>query len=115
MSPYKHTLSSIKEWGGSYDDYYEIHEFLDSTKLHYDDLRHRSILHNTFGIGICEKLFGSFITNTDGKNVEVRYIAQKHIQEDLGFVPTLKDWCGNIVVKDWMSGKYETITKTIEV
>lgn len=115
MSPYKHSLSSVEKWGGKWEFYYDIHEFLDSTKLHFDDFRHRSILHNTFGIGICEKIFGAAIDNGDGKMIEVRYIAQKHIQEDLGFVPTLKDWCANIQIKDWMSGKYETITKTIEV
>lgn len=115
MSPYKHALSSAEKWGGTYWDYMPIHRFLDSSKLHFDDFRHRAVLHSTFGIQLCEQFFGDTITNNDGKQVEVRYIAQKHIQEDLGFVPTLKDWMGNIKAEEWMTGKFETITKTIEV
>lgn len=100
-SPYKHALNSVQKWGGKYEDYLPIHEFLDSTKLHLTTWQHRAILHNTFGVGLCEQLFGPFIVNSDGKEIETRYIAIQHITEDCGFVPTIKDWVNDIPVKNF--------------
>src|SRR4051812_14400375 len=91
-SPYRHALSSAKKWGGKWEDYIAIHRFIDGTKLHLETWQHRAVLHNTFGIGICEQVFGDVIVNSDDKEVEVRYIAIRHIEEDCGYVPTIKEW-----------------------
>jgi hypothetical protein len=114
MSPYKHAEKSVEHFGGQIDDYLEIHKFLDSTKTHTTDNSHRAILHNSFGIDICERIFGDVIRNSDKKAVEVRYIVIKHIEEDLGFVPTVKDWCSEINKKSWMTGniKKQTVHKS---
>lgn len=115
MSPYIHAVNSAKKWGGIWEDYIEIHDFLDSTKTHHVDNSHRMILHNSFGIEVCEKIFGFIVSNSNGKNVEVRYIVIKHIEEDLGFVPTLQDWCKELNKKSWMTGnniKKVTVFKT---
>jgi primase-polymerase (primpol)-like protein len=98
-SPFKHAENSVDKWGGCIDDYLPIHNFLDSTKLHLATWQHRAILHNTFGVGICEQIFGSVINNSDGKNVEVRYIAIKHIEEDCGIVPTIEQWLNDLKPK----------------
>jgi hypothetical protein len=79
------------------------------TKTHYVGYQHRAILHNTFGIYICERIFGPYITNSDGNKVETRYIVINHIKEDLSFVPTVKEWVSNIPFKPWMNG--ETIAQ----
>lgn len=99
MSPYKHALSSALKWGGVVDDYLDIHRFLDSTKLHLETWQHRAVLHNTFGVGICEMIFGDTITNSDGKEIEVRYVAINHIKEDCGHVPTIKEWLHDLKPK----------------
>jgi hypothetical protein len=117
MSPLVHSELSVKSFGGKLEDYLEIHEFLDMTKTHYVGYQHRAILHNTFGIYICERIFGPYITNSDGNKVETRYIVINHIKEDLSFVPTVKEWVSGIPFKPWMNG--ETIaqkhnTKNIE-
>lgn len=104
MSPYYHAVSSAKKWGGGWNDYIHIHDFLDSTKTHHVDNSHRMILHNSFGIEICERIFGHLVINSALKHVEVRYIVIKHIEEDLGFVPTIQDWCKELNKKDWMTG-----------
>lgn len=91
-SPYKHSLSSVEKWGGNIEAYLPIHEFLDSTKLHLATWQHRAVLHSTFGVGIVEQVFGITIDNGKGKQVETRYIAIRHIKEDCGIVPTVKDW-----------------------
>jgi primase-polymerase (primpol)-like protein len=98
-SPYKHALNSVQKWGGKLEAYLPIHEFLDSTKLHLATWQHRAILHNTFGVGICEQIFGNVIDNGEGRLVEVRYIAIKHIEEDCGFVPTVKEWLHDLKPK----------------
>ena len=98
-TPSKHTLNSISKWGGSIEDYEEIHNFLDSSKFHIWNWRHRAIYHHTEGIKLCEKLFGYTITNSDGVLVDVREIASKHIIEDCGIVPTIQDWLHDLKPK----------------
>jgi len=99
MSPYKHSLDSVKKFGGIWEDYIEIHNFLDSSKLHLATWQHRAVLHSTFGVGICEQVFGPVITNSEGKIVEVRYIAIQHIIDDCGKVPTIQDWLHDLKPK----------------
>lgn len=102
MSPWVHAKNSAKKWGGSPENYLPIHEFLDSTKLHETNWSHRMILHNTFGVGLCEQLFGPIIINDEGKEVEVRYIAIQHIQEDFGGkVPTIRECLEGLPPKKW--------------
>lgn len=91
---------SKKKFGGSPDDYVNIHKFLDSSKLFYFHLKHRLLLHNTFGIELCIEKFGDFLHNSDGQVVLVRDIAAEHCKEDLyGKVPTLNDWFLNYDAK----------------
>jgi hypothetical protein len=64
--------------------------------------KHRAILHNSFGMLLAEQVFGDYVTNSDGKMVEVRQIAYDHIYEDCGFIPTVEDWLKHIQVQPWM-------------
>ena len=117
MVPYDHALLSTHRWGGRPEDYMNIHNFLDCTKGHYCKPAHRLILHNAFGMLLCEEMFGSVIQNSDGNEIAVREIARMHIVEDLGRVPTLQDWLENVDVQPWMlgiSGKHAEILKTIK-
>lgn len=101
---YHHALSSAKRFGGQASDYQAIHDFLDSSKIAYADFRHRALLHNTFGIFVAERVFGHFITNSDGKQVPVRVIAEQHVREDCnGHIPTPQEWLDTIKVKEWMN------------
>jgi hypothetical protein len=47
------------------------------------------VLHNSFGVGLCEDKFGFYLTNSEGKKVSVRKVAEEHVIEDLGFIPSL--------------------------
>jgi len=89
MTPLTHAKNSVKLFGGKLEDYLSIHLWFDATKLHVADLRHRVVLHNSFGIGLCEQVHGVYLVNSDGKNVAVRKIAEQHVKEDLGFIPSL--------------------------
>jgi hypothetical protein len=37
-----------------------------------------------------------------GKKVPVRLIAERHIKEDLGWIPSFQDWIVHIKAQDWM-------------
>lgn len=89
MKPLLHAKISVKKWGGTVECYLPIHNFFDQTKGHLPDARHRMILHNSFGIMLCEQVFGVYIVNSDGKDVSVRDIAEQHVVDDLGMIPTL--------------------------
>ena len=105
--PYHHALSSVKKFGGKPEDYQAIHDFFDSSKAHYANWRHRAVLHNSFGIYLAERIFGTTITNSNGKQIPVRLIGEQHITEDLGIIPTVADWMRAISdpsqQKPWMT------------
>lgn len=105
MKPFVHAKASVKRYGGIIEDYLPIHDWFDSTKSAYADTKHRAILHNTFGIYLCEQVFGHTITNSDGKIVHVRNVAEDHVAEDCGFIPTIENWLKNLPNEDWMRGK----------
>lgn len=104
MKPFLHAKGSVSRWGGKPEDYMPIHDFIDSTKIAMPDLRHRAVLHNAFGCFLVERLFGHTITNSDGREVSTRDIAENHIIEDIGFLPSLEDWLDDIPIQKWHGG-----------
>ena len=100
--PYHHAISSAKTYGGKWEDYILIHNWFDETKAHYPDMRHRALRHHAEGIFWCEQIFGVVITNSEGKNVPVRFIGEQHIKEDIGFIPTIKQYLDNMSTEGWM-------------
>lgn len=105
MKPYLHAKVSVSKWGGQPEDYQAIHDFLDSSKSAHADMRHRAILHNTLGCYIAERVFGINITNSDGRLVSVRDIAEQHIIDDMGRIPSLSDYLNDMPFYDWLGGK----------
>jgi hypothetical protein len=100
--PYHHALSSVKQFGGIVEDYLEIHNWFDATKAYMGDVRHRALRHHTLGIFDCEKIFGEVIVNSDNKSIPVRVIAEQHVYEDLGKIPTPQDWLDEMRKSAWM-------------
>lgn len=103
MKPLLHSKNSVKRYGGNIDDYIQIHDFFDSTKAAYPNIKHRCILHNSFGIFLAERVFGTYITNSDNKKVSVRDIGEDHVIEDLGHIPTIEKWLQNMEIEHWMN------------
>lgn len=100
-----HSKSSARRWGGIPEDYAPIHKFLDQSKLYIADWRHRALLHNTFGIALCEQFFGDLYTRpSDGQLVSTRAIAEQHILEDLNAIPTPAEFLREMPVRRWMNG-----------
>lgn len=113
MNTVYHARASAAKWGGTYVDYMPIHEFIDSSKASVPDMRHRSMLHSSWGIYLVAKVFGDVYT-VGRKEIPTRLIAEQHILEDLGFIPTMADWTDNMTLKPWMSGatKKRTVSAT---
>ena len=112
MKAFNHCKSSVKYVGGKEKDYHKIHAWFDESKNYYADIRHRALRHHTQGIKECEMKFGIVINNSDGKDIPVRSIAEQHIREDLGFIPTVQDCVINIKPTSWMaSTKKNTLKK----
>ena len=104
MKPVVHARLSAKKYGGVPEDYIAIHDFLDSTKAALPDIRHRAILHSSFGIFIVERVFGHVVTNSVNRQVCVRDIAEDHVKEDLGTIPTIERWLKKLPIEPWMAG-----------
>lgn len=103
--PFIHAKSSVRRYGGVPEDYIDIHQFMDSSKAALPDVRHRAVLHSAFGCFIVEQMFGKSKVNSDGKEFSPRDVAEDHIIEDLGFIPTLEHWLGNMKIQEWMGGR----------
>jgi hypothetical protein len=114
--PLYHSISSVKKFGGKIDDYICLHSWFDETKMHYPDMRHRALRHHAEGIFWCEEKFGTYIINSDGKMVPVRAIGEQHCIEDIGFIPTIKDYLDNMTQQNWMykPGEGRKVLKAIQ-
>lgn len=108
MKPFLHAKISAKKFGGQPNDYIDIHDFIDHTKECLPDVRHRALLHNAFGCFMVEKVFGHVRINSDGREYSPRDVAEAHIIEDLGFIPTVQDYLKNMSMEGWMSGTMKT-------
>lgn len=105
MKPFLHSKCHAKRWGGEPEEYLEIDDFLDQTKAHFPDMRHRAMLHNSWGIFMAEQWFGHNIVLSTGKEVSVRDICEAHVLEDLGFIPTIQDYLTEMPFYDWLGGR----------
>lgn len=103
--PIHHAESSARKFGGEAHEYLPLHQFLDGSKEHMADFRHRALRHHSEGIFMLEKLFGVTITLSTGRVLPVRFVGEQHVLEDLGRVPTVQDWLLKIPPESWMLGR----------
>lgn len=117
MNSVYHAKSSARKWGGRWEDYLSIHEFVDSSKQFVGDFGHRALLHSTWGCWLAEEIFGPIMPvlteNGNIRDVPVREIVEQHILEDLGWLPSPGDYLQHMERKQWMSGKVR-VTKTLD-
>lgn len=104
MKPFLHARGSVAKWGGKPEDYMHIHDFIDSSKMCMPDMRHRAALHNAFGCYLVERVFGHTLVNSEGREVSTRDVAEQHIIQDLGFLPSLEDFLDELPMSSWHGG-----------
>jgi len=102
MNPWHHALSSAAKHGGKPEDYLPVHHFLDASKAHFGDFRHRALRHHTEGIFLAERVLGVTLTNSAGRVIPTRFIGEQHVKEDLGRIPSLQDWLQHLQPEPWM-------------
>ena len=51
---------------------------------------------------MAEQVFGITLTNSAGRVVPVRFVAEQHITEDLGRISSFADWARCIRPEPWM-------------
>ncbi len=112
-NPYHHSLSSVKKWGGCASDYIKMHDWFDASKEMHGDFRHRPMRHHSKGIFELERVFGNTITLSSGRVIPTRWIGEQHVQEDLGWIPSLSDWLKCIQPQAWMN-KPQKLSKQLE-
>ncbi len=100
--PYHHALSSVRRYGGLVEDYIGLHSWFDQSKMLIADFRHRALRHHAEGIFLAETLFGTTLTLSSGRILPVRWIAEQHVREDLGRIPSFADWVRAIRPEPWM-------------
>ena len=115
MTPYMHAVSSSKKFGGKPEDYIHIHEWFDCTKQYTGDFTHRAMRHHAAGIQWCIEKFGHYLEIH--RNIPMKLIAEQHVIEDCGFIPTIQDWLKPIQEKpvDWMLKVKVKSTNTLEI
>ena len=99
---YHHALSSVRQWGGTVDEFLPVHDFFDESKRISADFRHRALRHHAEGIYLAERIFGITLTLSTGRVVPVRLIGEQHMREDFGFIPSFVDWLKEIRPQPWM-------------
>jgi hypothetical protein len=60
-----------------------------------------------------ERFFGVTITISTGRIVPVRLIGERHVIEDLGFIPSFADWVRCIRPEPWM-GRAQPIHNQVD-
>jgi hypothetical protein len=112
MKPYLHGRIHAAKYGGNPNDYADIDDFIDSSKATFPDFRHRAILHSAFGCFIVEQMFGRTRVNSAGLTYSPRDVAEDHIIQDLGFIPTVESYLEHMTPQSWMSGTGKQKNKT---
>jgi hypothetical protein len=92
MTPYKHAQSSAAKWGGTAEDYIALHDWFDETKMFTGDWSHRALRHHSAGVQWAIERFGHAILNSKNQPIPTKVLAEQHIIEDCGFIPTPKDY-----------------------
>ena len=97
MKPLQHAQISQKTYGGSWTDYIEVHNFLDSSKAACAHFKHRFLLHHVEGIELGLRIFSASLTNSKNKTIETRQLLTDHLIEDLGSIASVEDWARDLL------------------
>ena len=76
--PWYHAVMAARKFGGVSEDYLPVETWMDFTKSHIADCRHRLFLHNAWGLFVAERILGATITRaSDGKTLAAAPAARR--------------------------------------
>ncbi len=97
MKPLQHAQISAKTYGGKWQDYIEVHNFLDSSKATCAHFKHRFLLHHIEGIELGVRIFGETLTNSENETIETHRLLTDHLIEDVGRIVPVEDWARDML------------------
>lgn len=101
MNAITHAKLSAHRFGGGWEEWLVLHNWFDSSKSSWADYRHRAILHNQWGVDWATRKFGS----------RARLVAEHHVREDLGRIPTTTEWVTPLTMRGQVEGLVEGFLK----
>ncbi len=108
-----HAKSSALRFGGEPEDYIALHLWFDEPKGHIGNWSQRALRHHTLGITEAIERFSPWLTLSTGKRVSTRLVAEQHLMEDLGWLPTVQDWLQHLDVQPWMASAARKLSKEL--
>src|SRR5262249_40572910 len=109
---WEHAARTSRRFGGVPGDYLSLHAFMDSAKQEVPDWRHRRLTHPAFGPYLAASVFGrTFLRASDGVEVPTRPLAEGHITDDLGRIPTLAECLHDVPLLPWICRRALPLSK----
>lgn len=101
MKPLQHARITAHRYGGEWQDWIAIHDWIDRSKMIFPSMQHRMFLHSDFGEWLTVKIHGDSIRASDGVVVSTVDLFRDHQVEDLGRVVPLSEWLCAIDAEYW--------------
>ena len=96
MKPLQHARITAHRYGGEWQDWIAIHDWIDRSKAIFPSMQHRMFLHSDFGEWLTVRIHGEAIGSKSGAVISTRDLFRDHQVEDLGRVVTLAEWLRDI-------------------
>ena len=101
MKPLQHARITAHLYGGKWQDWIAIHDWIDRSKAIFPSMQHRMLLHSDFGEWLVVRIHGEAIGSKAGTVIPTRDLFRDHQVEDLGRVVTLAEWLHEINTDYW--------------
>ena len=101
MKPLQHARITAYRYGGEWQDWIAIHDWIDRSKAIFPSMQHRIFLHSDFGEWLAVRIHSEKIGAEDGTVIPTRDLFRDHQVEDLGRVVTLAEWLREIDTEYW--------------
>ncbi|HEU0176659.1 MAG TPA: hypothetical protein VFV58_20520 [Blastocatellia bacterium] len=101
MKPLQHARITGRRYGGEWQDWIEIHDWIDRSKVIFPSMQHRMFLHSDFGEWLAIRVYDEAIRSKSGAVTPTRDLFRDHQVEDLGRVVTLAEWLHEIDADYW--------------
>jgi hypothetical protein len=102
MKPLQHARITAHRYGGGWQDWIAIHNWIDRSKAIFPSMQHRMFLHSDFGEWLTVRIHGPEIGAEGGTVIPTSDLFRDHQLEDLGRVVTLAEWLREVETDYWM-------------
>jgi hypothetical protein len=101
MKPLQHARITAHRYGGEWQDWIALHDWIDRSKAIFPSMQHRMFIHSDFGEWLAIRFHGESISAKDGAVISTRDLFRDHQVEDLGRVVTLAEWLHEVDADYW--------------